>query len=230
MKISVIIPTLNEEVTITNLVSFIRHYGKNSVTEVIVVDAGSSDKTIEFAKHAGATIIVSKKLSRASQMNVGAKAAMGDVLYFVHADVKLVDSFVNDIFQSIKEGYEAGCYRFKFDSPSIPLRFNAYCTRFKGILCRGGDQTLFITRKLFFNLKGFDEFFTIMEDYDFIDRLRKKNKFKIIPKYVLVSARKYETNSWAKVQRANFTVFMMYFMKRHPDEIKAVYKKMLDYR
>ncbi|HYI79192.1 MAG TPA: glycosyl transferase, partial [Chryseolinea sp.] len=127
-------------------------------------------------------------------------------------------------------GHQAGCYRFKFDSSKFMLRFNSYCTRFKGIMCRGGDQTLFITKTLFLKLGGFNEYYTIMEDYDLIQRIREHAKFKIIPENVLVSARKYEKNSWLRVQSANFIVFMMYFLKKHPSQMKEAYRKMLNYR
>lgn len=96
-------------------------------------------------------------------------------------------------------------------------------------MCRGGDQTLFITKKLFYSLNGFDEFYIIMEDFDLIVRIRKIARFKIMPKSVLVSARKYENKSWVRVQGANFIVFMMFFLKRHPLQMKDAYKKMLEY-
>jgi hypothetical protein len=97
-------------------------------------------------------------------------------------------------------------------------------------MCRGGDQTLFITKTLFLKLGGFNEYYTIMEDYDLIQRIREHAKFKIIPENVLVSARKYEKNSWLRVQSANFIVFMMYFLKKHPSQMKEAYSKMLNYR
>jgi rSAM/selenodomain-associated transferase 2 len=230
MKISVIIPTVNEASLIFSLVESVLATGGIAVMEVIVVDGGSTDGTVTEAKKAGAIVLNCCKSSRASQMNLGAKNATGDVLYFLHADVKIPTSFVTDILKAYDEGYEAGCYRFKFDSSKIMLKFNSYCTRFNGIMCRGGDQTLFITKTLFLKLGGFNEYYTIMEDYDLIQRIREHGKFKIIPENVLVSARKYEKNSWLRVQSANFIVFMMYFLKKHPSQMKKAYRKMLNYR
>ena len=165
-----------------------------------------------------------------SATNLGAKYATGKLLYFVHADVKLIPSFAGDIIQAVNEGFDSGCYRYVFDSDNKMLRINGYFTRFDRIMCRGGDQTLFVTKTVFDALGGFDEHFTIMEDYDFIIRLRKQYSFKIIPKNIKVSARKYETNSWLRVQLANLIVFIMFFLKRSPEQMKSVYKKMLDYR
>lgn len=230
MKISVIIPTWNEGKQIGSLVTFIRQRGGASVGEVIVCDAASDDNTIESAAQAGAIVLKNLKRSRAIQMNSGAGYATGEVLYFIHADVKLVASFADDITKTLYTGYHAGCYRYVFDSDSMMLRINGYCTRFSGIMCRGGDQTLFVTRSVFEDLKGFNPFYSIMEDYDFIIRLRKKYLFKIIPKNIIVSARKYETNSWLRVQLANLSVFMMFFLRRSPEKMKAFYSKVLRYR
>jgi 3-deoxy-D-manno-octulosonic-acid transferase len=69
-----------------------------------------------------------------------------------------------------------------------------------------------------------------MEDYDFIRRLWRKHTFHIIPKNVVVSARKYDTNSWLRVQMANLIVFMLFLVGRHPDRIKRMYQHLLNYR
>ena len=228
-KISVIIPTYNEEERIQQLVAFISEHGKG-VCEIIVVDGGSNDNTIEKAATAGAIVLKSDVCGRASQMNLGAKSATGNVLYFVHADVQLLPSFVVDIKESIYLNYPAGCYRYQFDSDKIMLGLNAYCTRFNGLICRGGDQTLFVVKKIFDALRGFNEYYVIMEDYDFIVRVKKNFSFRVIPKNVVVSARKYETNSWLRVQIVNLIAFMMFYLKVNPLEIKKTYSKLLTYR
>lgn len=230
MRISVIIPTLNEEEAVGELIAFILVNGGSTVQEIIVVDANSTDNTVHAATAAGAKVISCSTASRASQMNAGARHASGTILYFIHADVKLVPTFANDILRAIEDNNTAGCYRYSFNSPRVILRFTSYFTRFNAIMCRGGDQTLFITRSLFNDLGGFDEYYTIMEDYDLIIRIRKRTKFKIIPKKILVSARKYDTNSWLRVQAANLTAFMMFFMNRKPSDIRSTYKRMLRYR
>lgn len=230
MKISVVIPTWNEGTSIGSLVEFVRTNGGDLISEVIVSDACSDDNTVISAKDAGAIVLNNMTRCRALQMNEGAARAAGEILYFVHADVKLIRSFAGDIIESIKSGYEAGCYRYVFDSTSQMLRINGYCTRFEGIMCRGGDQTIFVTRRAFEDVEGFNSFYSIMEDYDFILRVRKKYRFRIIPKNITVSARKYETNSWLRVQLANLSVFIMFFLKVSPQKMKAFYRRALRYR
>ncbi|MEJ7644912.1 MAG: TIGR04283 family arsenosugar biosynthesis glycosyltransferase [Chryseolinea sp.] len=230
MKISVIIPTLNESEHIVNLIQFIQKFGSPHVLEIIVVDANSNDNTAALVAGTGTTILNGAVASRAGQMNQGSKVARGDVLYFIHADVLLVETFADDISQAVQEGFEAGCYQYAFNSTRPILKMMAYFNRFNGLMCRGGDQTLFITKKLFLKLNGFDEYYTIMEDYDLIRRIMRKSPFKVFPKRILVSARKYETNSWIRVQFANLTAFMMFYLRRNPSQIRKAYKKMLKYR
>ncbi len=228
MRVSVIIPTLNEEENLKDVIPGIFDCANQDLMEVIVVDGGSSDNSISTAEKLGAIVLKSSIRSRAAQMNLGAKSAQGEIFYFVHADTRILPGFIEDLQEVIiNRGNHAGCYRYRFDSSDILLKINSWFTRFNGLLSGGGDQTLFITQTVFRQLGGFDEYYTIMEDFDIVRRIRKNHKFCIIPKSILVSARKYETNSWFKVQIANLTVFLLFYLKRHPKKIMSIYHKIL---
>ncbi|TKB97725.1 TIGR04283 family arsenosugar biosynthesis glycosyltransferase [Pedobacter cryophilus] len=228
MFISIIIPTYNEAEHIANLILQLQKNNSKDY-EILVVDAGSLDDTQNIAKKSGVQVLESPVKGRSKQMNFAAKHSKGDVLYFVHADTLPPLSFFEDIKQSIAEGFQIGCFRFKFNSDKTMLKLNSYFTRFDRLMCRGGDQSLFITRKLFDELNGYCEQHKVMEDYDIIIRARKKYAFKIIPKNVLVSARKYDYNSYLKVNIANLTAFMMFYAKADHDRIIKVYKKLLNH-
>ena len=162
--IVIVLPTYNEAENIGNLVRFIRANSNDSVTEVIVSDGGSTDNTIEVAKAAGATAVLSPEKGRAAQLNFGASLASGDVFYFIHADCVPPITFVSDISRAITLGYDLGRYRTKFLSSKNILKINAWFTRFDFFICMGGDQTLFVSRTLFEQNGGFDESMKIMED------------------------------------------------------------------
>ncbi len=230
MTFSIIIPTLNEATHIAQLLHFLKKNADSRLLEIIVVDAVSTDATVEHARIEGAKVVVSNKRSRAVQMNIGAREAIGEILYFIHADCKPPTSYLDDIEQALTEGYPLGCYRFQFDNQRFILRLNAYFNRFEPLWCRGGDETLFIRKEAFEQLKGFDESYCIMEEYDFIKRARAVFPFKIIPKYAIVSARKYETNSWLRVQLANMTAFNMFRFGVSSEKIARTYRQMLNYR
>ena len=230
MKFSIIIPTLNEAENIEKLIFQLQKNATSNLREIIVVDGESCDGTAELAANAGAKVLKSPKRGRAAQMNFGATHATGDVLYFVHADTLPPESYMKDLEEALAEDYPIGCFRFRFNSNKKILRFNSYMTRFDRIWVRGGDQSLFITRTLFDSLGGYRDDFKIMEEYDLITRARQQAAFKIIPKDVLVSDRKYDNNSFLSVQIANATVFMMYRFGASQDAMFKMYKRLLDYR
>ncbi len=230
MKVSIIIPTLNEAENIVRLIERLQRYGEDRLHEIIVVDGGSTDDTCQLARESGARVLQSSTKGRARQMNYGADRSTGNILYFVHGDTLPPKSYMSDIFQALQEGYQSGIFRFKFDSDRWILKINSWFTRFDRLWCRGGDQSIFVTRTTFEDLNGYRDDYLIMEDYDFMIRLRKKYPFKIIQKDTLVSARKYETNGYLRVQVANFITFNMYRLGYSQEKMINTYYRMLNYR
>jgi rSAM/selenodomain-associated transferase 2 len=227
MRVSIIIPVLNESKNLQELLPFFLNHELKNDFEVIVVDGGSSDDSVEVAFKWGARVLKSEVGSRACQMNQGAKNATGEILFFVHADVRLLNTFFEDITGVIERGVPSGCFAYSFDSDSSMLKVNSWFTQFNGILSGGGDQTLFVKREIFEALTGFDENYCIMEDFEFVRRLKKAYSFQVIPKKIIVSARKYENNSWMRVQLANLIVFAFFFLKIPPRKLKRWYYKLL---
>ena len=230
MFISIIIPTLNEEEYIGRLLRQLTGHTKRPNFEIIIVDGGSNDRTLEIVNSYEVIVLKTEKASRAHQMNAGAMRAKGGVLYFVHADTMLVDSFYDDIKFQIAAGIQSGCYRFKFHKPSNPLlHINGFFTRFPFQWCRGGDQTLFIAKEEFDRIGGFDERYVIMEDYEILERLEKHDvPFKVLPKSVKVSCRKYDENSYLKVQLTNLKAMKMYNRGEDPKVIRTYYCQTLN--
>ncbi len=227
LRLSVIIPAINEEENLRQLIPFLRKHGGDFIEDLIVVDGGSTDQSVQIARSLGAQVYQSEVPSRAIQMNLGAKMAQGNTLYFVHADTRPMVTFCEDIQVARLKGYRAGCYRYRFDSQKVFLKFNSWATKFNGLFAGGGDQTLFISKRFFEELGGFDPYFSIMEDFDLVRRIKRKTRFFIIPKSIRVSARKYEKNSWLRVQWANFLAFLAFKKGLDPVKIKADYKRRL---
>jgi len=228
MQLSIVIPTHNEALNLPKLVDRLR--AGCHTCQIIVVDAQSIDGTEQLARDLKLEVYRSSRLSRAHQMNLGASKATSDVLYFVHADTLPPVDFQNDIKIAMEEGYEMGCYRFRFAGSRFLLRINSYFTRFQFLWCRGGDQSLFVTKRLYEQLNGFSEEFVIMEEYEFLQRAMQQTALKIIPKDVVVSPRKYENNSYLRVQLANLVVFNMFRFGVSPLRIRDTYRRLLRYR
>lgn len=229
MKISVIIPTYNEEERIGELIDYLLATKSNSEVEIIVIDGGSDDKTIEISQSRKVRTEISSAIGRANQMNLGASIATGDVLYFVHADTYPPASYPNCIKESILKGYTSGCCAYNFDSNRWPLKINSFFTQFNGLLSGGGDQTLYVTRSIFEKMGGFNPEYIIMEDFEFSKRLKNSTRFKIIKSRAIVSARKYEKNSYIKVNSANLIAMIMFWLKIEPQKINSTYKSLIRY-
>lgn len=230
MQLSIIIPTLNEEKNIGELLKHLSMAPKIDQAEIIVCDGQSEDRTVSICQNWKVRILECKR-GRAVQMNAGAQAAKADILYFVHADTRPPLSFVQDIGQARTEGYDLGSYRFRFDSEKSLLKVNNYFTRFNQMWTRGGDQSLFISKEAFGSLNGYREEFVIMEEYDLLKRAKGLNlRFKVMPKDIVVSARKYEGNSYLRVQFANLVVFNMFRLGCRPQQILDTYRRLIDYR
>jgi rSAM/selenodomain-associated transferase 2 len=227
MKLSVIIPTLNEAENIEELIPYLVKYGGDFISELIVVDGGSKDDTCQVAERLGAKVYHSEVKSRAVQLNLGASYATANILFFVHADTRPANSFAEDLQLAVIQGYKAGCFRYKFDSETFLLKINSWFTRYNGLFSGGGDQTLFITRDFFNTLDGYDSKFCLMEDFELVKRIKRKTKFHIIPKTMTVSARKYRENSWIRVQLANLTVFTLFHFGVAPEKLKKSYSILL---
>ncbi len=230
MFLSIIIPIYNEEENLKELLPLLIQNSPKSDREILVVDAASTDQSKELCHQLGVNYILASEASRATQMNKGAAVAKGSVLYFVHADSRPKESFFEDISLAISNGKKAGCYRYKFDSDSLMLKINGWFTRFNGLFAGGGDQTLFIQKSFFEELEGFDEEYCIMEDFDLVKRIKAVSDFYIIPKSIMVSARKYDENSWLRVQIANLVAFVYFMLKFPPAKIKSAYFQLLKHR
>lgn len=227
-RISVIILCLNEEDNLKELIPFLQKHGDELLLEIITVDGGSFDNSLTVAKSFGSLAIQSPICSRASQLNLGASRAKGDIFYFVHADTRPAKEYSKAIFESISSGREVGCFRYKFDSESRLLKFNSWFTRFNGPFSGGGDQSLFIKKSFFDSLGGFDEYYCIMEDFEMVRKIRQKSDFHVLPNEMTVSSRKYTENSWLKVQLANLMAFSLFLLKVKPASIKSLYLNFLN--
>ena len=156
-EISIIIPTLNESAHIGGLLTHLNQNAhKRGRLEILVVDGGSSDDTQQIAIAHGARFICADR-GRAVQMNTGAQMAQGSILYFLHADTLPPAQFDQLILNKLSNTCQAGSFRMQFDHNSRFLGLFAWLTRWNFPICRGGDQSLFLTKSLFESSGGFNE-------------------------------------------------------------------------
>lgn len=229
MKISIIVPALNEEATVGSLVKELQEGDVyNLLEEIIVVDGGSKDKTIALAEEAGAKVIKSSLARRSVQMNEGAKSASGDILYFLHADCRPPEGFLKMIQNAIEAGRPAGCFRRSMKSKRKKLGYITFTSKIPGRIFRGGDASLYINKDLFEKIGGFDPDMILCEDYEILKRLRPHSKFYVIPEFVHASDRKHHENPSLRVLMANILVYSMFLFGFSQNRMLSTYRRMVN--
>ena len=230
MKLSIIIPVFNEQENLAKRLSFLCEEANNKLIEIIVANSPeTTDNSFQVCEnHSKVTHLKTPEKGRAKQMNFGASKATGDVLLFLHADVQLPTDFFHHIKSAIEEGFEMGFFAYQFDKKTAFLNFNSRFTKKDGLFAGGGDQCHFFTKEFFNRIGKYNEEYCIMEDFEMMDRIRKsKIDYKIIQSKATVSARKYESNSWLKVNLINGYVFLKYKLGIHPMKLRKTYKNLL---
>lgn len=218
-RLSVIVPTLNEEVALQRL---FRCHGQQPGLEWIIVDAGSTDRSAEIVAENQKRLIDSPKASRAFQLNLGAKQAQSDRLFFLHADTLPPDNFVELLLNC---DTDSACFRLRFDWKHPLLDFSGWCTRFNIDSLRFGDQGLYTQKNLFEEIGGFREDLQVMEDQEIITRLKKRGSFKVLKASVKTSARKYRLNGAWQLQWIYFQVWYRYHRGQSQEQITAFYRR-----
>ena len=222
--ISIIIPTCNEESIIAGTIQRLLALTERSEGVEIIVSDASTDKTVDILSVFPVTGCNSSR-GRAIQMNSGACYANGEILYFLHADTQPPETFLDDIRSAVSAGKKAGCFRMHFDDDHPLMSLFGWFTQFPLMICRGGDQSLFITRELFTSIGGFDKTLLIMEDYDIISRIEKVIPFHILEKEVTTSARKYHRNGIISLQLSFGTIHLMYALGFTQESIIRYYRE-----
>ncbi|GAA4503584.1 TIGR04283 family arsenosugar biosynthesis glycosyltransferase [Hymenobacter ginsengisoli] len=228
LTVSIIIPTYNEAEAIADLLSYlVQAAASGPAVEILVVDGGSTDGTVQLASQAGATVLASPHKGRAAQLNYGAQQARGEVLYFLHADSYPPPGFLADVRQAVAQGSGAGCYRLAFDHPHWFLRFSAWCTRLPLTAVRFGDQSLFVRRELFERLGGYREDLLLMEDQEIVGRLRARAPFRLLPRAVTTSARKYLVNGVFRLQGIFTLIVLLYKIGLSQRRLVQLYRRLI---
>ena len=211
MKISIIIPVLNESARIEKLINLLEELDGDK--EIIISDGGSTDGTLQKLEKFCGVKIVKAHSGRAAQMNEGAKNSTGDILWFLHADSIPAKTSIHDITQVIKNGSLGGFFKLYFyDADDKFMNFIARTshTRAKNFCLIFGDQGLFLRRDVFFELGGFADL-ALMEDWEISRRLKnfhKQGYICALDTEIGTSARRYIKNgrikTWLKMNVIKF--------------------------
>jgi len=222
-KVSVIIPTMNEELRVARAVGSATAAG---AFETIVADGGSTDRTTEVAAAQGATIVRSSP-GRAAQQNAGAAAATGDVLLFLHADNWLAAGAIRQVAAAAgRPSFVAGSFRQQIDSPGLRFRLLEFGNglRAKYLGAPYGDQSIFVRRASFRQIGGFPETL-LMEDLLIMRQLRRQAWPLLLAGPVYVDARRWHKRGVMRQTLTNLWLTAALTCGVNPDRLARFYPR-----
>jgi len=233
MKISIVIPTLNEAKHITRTLQTIasQSLSEGLNIELLIADGGSTDGTpdriIEFFEH-NDTLPVRMFLSergRAKQMNCGAHFASGDALLFLHADTQLGENALVELAQALENpSVQFGYFTMKFDSENPIAEYYASFTNVNSLLTHYGDSGIFARREFFEKIGKFPEQ-ELLEDVEFLQRAARYSMPHLIERaHVITSARRFEKNGYLWQMLCNIGIVGLYKLGASPNWLKQFYQ------
>lgn len=227
--ITVIIPVKDEKENLFKLLPYLESIAAGHSFEVVVACSQNCKADYSSIPCTERVIFIRcKHEGRAPQMNEAADLASGNILAFLHADARPPITFFADIEQSLSGKFDAGFFSYQFDKDRFLLRINASTTYRKGIFTGGGDQCLFIHRDVFERLGKFKDDQLFMEDFEFYKRLKKsKVNFTIVQHPLTISARKYDKNSYVRVNLSNLLVLLLFKCGYPSKKLRSIYAKLI---
>jgi len=220
VRISVVIPTLGEQAVVESaIVSAQEALGP---CQVIVADGGSADRTRELAAAAGATVVDAPG-TRADAMNAGAGAATGEALLFLHADTTLPHG-AGDAVRLALTHVDGGAFSVRFDDrPGLARLAASLFERFhRGVY---GDQAIFVSRAAFDRAGGYRPL-PIMEDFDFVQRVRRAGRFAVLPETVTTSARRQRAHGEVRTFLTVAAIKLLYRLGVSPARLARTYRQL----
>lgn len=222
LRVSIIIPALNEEPLIGTAVEKARATRPH---EIIVVDGGSRDATAEVAAELGALVVASPR-GRGRQQNVGARLATGDVLLFIHADNWLDQRGLDQIQTSLADPkILGGAFRQQIEAAGRLYRWleqgNAWRARRRGLPY--GDQGIFLRRETFLQLGGFPDV-ELMEDLLLMRRFREIARPILLPGPLHVSPRRWQQHGIIRQTLRNWSLQMAQRLGVSPERLARFYQ------
>ena len=207
--ISVIIPTFNEEKSIKQVLQ--RLSQETTSHEIIIVDGGSSDKTVELAS-SSAKIILSEK-GRGIQLNEGAKRAKGEILFFLHGDCLIEPGTLLEV-ERATEKFSGGCLTQAILDSSLFFRFIEWTGNIRARVYKifYGDQGIFVRKDVFLKLRGFKSL-ALFEDIEFSRRLRRKDRSVVLSKHIYTSSRRWRRQGILKTTLKNRLLLTLFYLR-----------------
>ena len=223
MQVSIIVPVLNEALLIRPFLEHLRERAPGA--EIIVVDGASTDGTDELAGGLCDQLVRSGQRSRAIQMNAGARAAGGDVFWFLHADAKVPTGCLDEIGRIMRDPKVSGGYFRIRLPPPVVYRLTDTFAHYAGLLLRMrcGDHGIFCWRTAFIDAGGFPNV-PLMEDVEFFLRLRRCGRVMHSSERIAANPRRYEAIGPLRLTLAYGFIASLYVLRVRLSALARIYR------
>lgn len=224
MTLAIVVPVLNESDAIPLLTDVLAGLCADGV-EVLLVDGGSTDGSVEKARAAGLRVLEAPR-GRARQMNAGARATRGEVLLFLHADTVLPVGARHAVLGALANGQRAwGRFDVRIEGRAVMLRVVAWFMNWRSRLTgvATGDQAIFATRRAFEAVGGFPDQ-PLMEDIELSRRLRRLSRPACLRERVVTSGRRWERHGVWRTIWLMWRLRLAYWLGVTPNELAARYR------
>ncbi|MDH5376958.1 MAG: TIGR04283 family arsenosugar biosynthesis glycosyltransferase [Gammaproteobacteria bacterium] len=224
MKLSIIIPVLNEANTIRETLFSLQALRREG-HQLLVVDGGSEDDTVAYASPLCDELLSGTK-GRANQMNLGAQKARHDVFLFLHADTQLPENAVANIQSGLQSSSKVwGRFDVRLSGSHFMFRVIEKMMNWRSCLTAvaTGDQAIFVKRDVFEQISGFEPL-PLMEDIALSKSLRKKTRPVCIHETVTTSSRRWEAFGIWKTIFLMWRLRLAYFLGTSPEKLSHRYR------
>lgn len=219
-----VIPCLNEAHSIVQLLTTLQHARADGV-ELVLVDGGSADKTVLLAAP-WVDKLIHSVAGRAKQMNVGAQAAAGGIVWFLHADSVISADFPGRIVAALAGSERQwGHFKIRLSGRHPLLRIIGFMMNCRSRLTAiaTGDQGVFVNRSLFLQLGGFADI-PLMEDVELSRRLRRCSRPLVLTPHLLTSSRRWERRGIVSTVLLMWRLRWAYFRGADPAQLAQRYR------
>lgn len=221
LTIGVVIPALNEA---SNIRTLLPELASTGLSDVIVVDGGSTDGTVEIARATGVASVITAARGRGYQLAAGIAASRTDVVILLHADTRLPTEARAQITAAmIDPRVVGGAFRLMFDDTRFLLRSYAWFSRFDSAITTFGDQAIFVRRTALDAAGGMPQLM-LLEDVELRKRLKRQGRFIKLSASVTTSARRFQRTGVIRTQLRNAFIVAAYWAGVAPSVLARWYR------